>query len=144
MKIYNTNFEISMRILLLLNTFNSPLDLDDITTIDILSTYGKQYGISNTNLHGDSTYTVSEIATRRELIKNAIKDLVLQNYAMVASTTSGFLYSITEVGRKICEGMSSDYSKEYSEAVYLTKKYLQTKTVKEIHNLVYKTFIRRD
>lgn len=133
-----------MRILLLLNTFNSPLDLDDITTIDILSTYGKQYGISNTNLHGDSTYTVSEIATRRELIKNAIKDLVLQNFAMVASTTSGFLYSITEVGRKICESMSSDYSKEYSEAVFLTKKYLQTKTVEEIRNLVYKTFIRRD
>lgn len=144
MQIYNTNFEISMRILLLLNTFNKPLDLDDIKTIDIFSTYGKQYGISQTNLHGDSTYTVSEIAARRELIKNAIKELVLQNFAMVTSTTSGFLYSITEVGRKICESMSSDYSKEYSEAVFLTKKCLQTKTVKEIRNLVYKTFVRRD
>lgn len=144
MQIYNTNFEISMRILLLLNSFDEPLDLDKIKSIDILSTYGKQYGISNSNLHGNSTYTVSEISTRRELINNALKELVIQEQVKFIATSSGFSYTITDVGKKICSQMASDYSKEYSEAVLLTKNFIENKTEKEIRTLIYKTFLRRD
>ena len=144
MQIYNTNFEISMRILLLLNSFDYPLDLEEIKTIDILSTYSKQYGISDVNLHGDSTYSVSEISARHELINAALKHLTIQGQIKMISTEQGFVYEITDIGKTICNKMTSDYSKEYRNSVLSTKLFISDKSKKEIRNLIYKVFMRRD
>lgn len=143
MKLYNSSFEISLRVLILLDVYQKPLSLDSIKEIDILSTYCKYYNIGNTNLHGDSSYTLSEIAARRELINDALKSLVLQGYIDLKVSPDGFLYSINSVGSEIHRKMTSDYATEYEKSVKLVKKKTSNLSSKEINNLLYCT-IRRN
>ena len=57
--IFNTDFEISLRGLLLLDAYDSYLSQDIIRDLDLLATYGKEFGVSETNLHGDNSYSFS-------------------------------------------------------------------------------------
>ncbi len=143
-QIFNTEFEISMRVLLLLSAFDEPIDIDYIKTADLLSIYGKQYGVSDSNLHGDSSYCFSEIAARHETIKKALRSLVKSNLINVSASQSGYAYSINSNGMGCCEGMTSDYAKEYRKAVRTAKQYLSGKTAKEIHDITYGQLKRRD
>lgn len=143
MKLYNSSFELSLRIIVLLDTYSCPLSLDEIIQIDILSTYSKQYGIGDVNLHGDTSYTLSEVASRRDLINEALKNLVLQGYVEVKTSKKGFLYFISEIGKNIHKQMSSDYAIEYKKNVKLVKEKISNKSSKEINNLLY-SIKRRD
>lgn len=143
MKLYNSSFELSLRIVVLLDTYSCPLSLDEIIQIDILSTYSKQYGIGEANLHGDTSYTLAEVASRRELINEALKKLVLQGYVEVETSKIGFLYFISKIGKDIHKQMSSDYAFEYEKNVKLVKEKIANKSSKEINNLLY-NIKRRD
>jgi len=112
-QLYNSVFEISMRLLIILNVYKKPMGVDLLSYIDLFNTYGKNYGLSNTNLHGDNELSFSEIDSRRELVKNSIKRLVLQHYIDPIYSTEGFLYQINQSGSALCESMNSDYSREY-------------------------------
>lgn len=113
MKLFNSNFEISSRILILLDIYGIPMPCEAIKQIDILSTYCKHYGISDENLHGDTSYALSEVASRSELINEALKLLVMQRYVYVTATDKGFLYSISSIGKEIHRQMVSDYATDY-------------------------------
>lgn len=143
-QIFNTEFEISMRVLLLLSVFDSPIDIDYIKTVDLLSIYGKQYGVSEFNLHGDNSYCFSEIAARHDTIKSALRSLVKANLINVSTSQNGYAYSISDNGMTCCENMRSDYAKEYRSAVNKTKEYLNGKTAKEIHDITYGQLKRRN
>ena len=142
-QVFNSEFEISMRILLLLSTFNEPLNAGYIKSIDLLSIYSKQYGISDTNLHGDSSYSFSEVASRHDTIANSLKSLVKSNLINVRSSSEGFVYQINENGIECCKQMKSDYAIEYKQSVIKTKVYISGKSLKEIHNLTYGQLKRR-
>ena len=73
-QIFNTNFEISRRLLLLLSIHKRELDIDVITALDLITTYSKNYDLGSENLHGDNSLSFSEITIRRELISKAIKN----------------------------------------------------------------------
>jgi len=143
-QIFNSEFEISMRILLLLSVFDKPINLDYIKTVDLLSIYGKQYGILDSNLHGDSSYSFSEVASRHETVKNALKELVKMDLINVSASRNGYIYSINNNGLVCCNKMASDYACEYRNAVTSTKTYLSDKTTKEIHDITYGQLKRRD
>jgi len=115
MKIFNTDFEISLRILILLNNINNPSSIDYITTIDLFTTYGKNYNFLDYNLHGDSSFKFSEIASRRTIVNEALKELVIQGLIKANKNKEGFTYEITLTGRSVCLDMTSDYSKNYNE-----------------------------
>lgn len=137
MKIYNSIFEISLRILILLDTYHAPLSLDEIKQIDILSTYCKQYGMGETNLHGDTSYTLSEVASRRELINEALKKLVLQGHVEITTSKNGFTYSISKTGTAIHWQMTSDYALEYEKSLKQVIKTISNMSSKEVNNLLY-------
>lgn len=60
-KLYNTPFEASLRILLILETSrNQSFSADMLAAIDFISIYGREFGISDENLHGDNNYKFSE------------------------------------------------------------------------------------
>ena len=53
--VFNTTFELSLRVLLTLDSSNnSPRTVDIITALDFITVYGKDFGISDENLHGDN------------------------------------------------------------------------------------------
>ena len=44
--IFNTSFEVSLRILIILNTVQTRLSIDRITDLDFIAIYGKDFGVS--------------------------------------------------------------------------------------------------
>ena len=78
--IFNTSFEVSLRILIIVNTVQTRLSIDRITDLDFIAIYGKDFGVSEYNLHGDNDYRFSEYTSKREIVSQAIKELVLRGY----------------------------------------------------------------
>ena len=60
-KIFNTNFEVAMRILMLLNAFKEGLDEERILFFDFFTMYAKNYGFGNENINGESSYMINEL-----------------------------------------------------------------------------------
>lgn len=133
-KIFNTKFEVSMRLLLLLHTFNKGLDEERILYLDFFTIYAKNYKLGNENINGDSKYMLNEFTAQRKLIKDSIKELVLEGFINVKNTKDGFLYIISNEGMLFCNSMTSDYSKKYKNQALITKEYFLEKEIKDIKN----------
>ena len=131
-KIFNTKFEVSMRLLLLLYSLNTGLDEDKILYLDFFTIYAKNYKLGDDNINGDSKYMLNEFTAQRRLIKESIKVLVLEGLIDVNNTKEGFIYKINSKGKSFCESMTSDYSKKYKKQATITREWFLYKTIKEI------------
>lgn len=124
-KIFNSRFENSLRIILLLDAFGMPQNVDMLYATDFMVVYGKTFGISDEDLNGDNQYKFSEFASRRSVVLNALKELVLDGLAKPYHVGSGIVFQITPEGETFCRSLDSDYAHEYSdtakEAVKLVK-----------------------
>ena len=131
-KIFNTEFEVSMRLLLLLYSTNTGLDEEKILYLDFFTIYAKNYKLGDDNINGDSKYMLNELTAQRRLIKESIKVLVLEGLIDVNNTKEGFIYKINNKGKSFCESMTSDYSKKYKKQATITREWFLNKTIKEI------------
>ena len=62
-KVFNTEFEISMRLLLVLSlSKNNKFTIDKLVTADFISNYSKEFGLSHSNLHGENEFSFSEFS----------------------------------------------------------------------------------
>lgn len=112
-KLFNSAFENSLRILLLLAEFNCGQSLDKIYATDFMVSYGATFGVSESDLNGDNQYKFSEFASRREIVRQALKQLVLDGLVWPDNSAAGILYSITDVGREYSATLESEYAEEY-------------------------------
>ena len=136
-KVFNTTFEVSMRLLLALSiTGSNGRTIDNLVTADFITNYSKEFGLSKSNLHGNNEFSFAEFSTRRALAKDALKSLVLQDMIHVSQKENGFLYSITERGQIFCNLLTSDYANEYRKFAIKANEYMQTKTEKELLSLI--------
>lgn len=115
--VFNTSFEVSLRMLIILNTVQTRLSIDRITALDFIAIYGKDFGVSEYNLHGDNDYRFSEYTSKREIVSQAIKELVLRGYITPHCNKSGFNYSISKNGRTFCESLNDKYAEDFTEIV---------------------------
>ncbi|MFA6834244.1 MAG: ABC-three component system middle component 2 [Bacteroidaceae bacterium] len=129
MKIFNTEFEISMRILLLLNAFEEGLDLDRILYLDFFTTYSKNYELDGENINGDNDFRLNDLMLQPTLFEKSIKELVLDGFVNVLADKSGFIYKINSKGKTICLEMKSDYSEEYKINASLTYQNFKDKNI---------------
>ena len=67
MKIFNSDFEMELRILLLLSQTKRALSKEEIVNYDFITIYSADFGIGEENLHGDNRYKYGEFASRQEL-----------------------------------------------------------------------------
>ena len=119
--VFNTLFELSLRILLILKTVgNRNITSDMIAAVDFISVYARDFGISDVNLHGDNNFKFSEFAVRRDNVNKAVKQLVLSGLVTVAVRQSGFTYSITETGSAYCSRFENEYAVSYRVLVQRT------------------------
>ena len=81
-KLFNTEFEVSMRLLILINSISS-LNEDELAYLDFFSIYSKTFNFTNENLNGDCSFPINEITLQRKLIRNALKELVLKSLVKV-------------------------------------------------------------
>ena len=119
-EIFNSSLEISLRMLLILNTVQSRLSVDRIAALDFISIYGKDFGVSEYNLHGDNDYRFSEYTSKREIVSQALKKLVLGGYIIPHCNKSGFNYSISRSGTMFCESLNDKYAEDFTNIVKKT------------------------
>lgn len=113
--IFNSVFENSLKVVLLLKEMTDPATADRVAALDFITTYAGSLGTGTLNLNGDNVYMYSEFTVRRRVIKEALKDLVLFGYVDPEKTSEGIVYQITEDGIGYAADMQSDYAKEYSQ-----------------------------
>lgn len=141
--IFNTELEISMRLLLVLSqSENKKLTFDSLVLADFIANYSKEFELSNRNLHGENNLNFAEFAKRRTLSQISIKSLVIENLINVSSTKDGFLYFITDRGKQFINSLSSDYADEYKVHVRKSLFYMSSKSEIELLNMINKEALR--
>ena len=113
LKIFNSEFENELRLILLIDAFKKPQNADMIYAADFMVTYGQTFGIADHNLNGENLYKFSEFISRRPLVQNVLKKLTLNGYAKPLSTSSGIVYQLTDEGVRMSRALDSDYAREY-------------------------------
>lgn len=141
--IFNSAFEISLRVLLILENSNESLYSSDmLAAIDFMAVYGQDFGVSDNNMHGNNLFKYSEFATRRELTKEATKNLVLKGLVSVDCNQNGFTYTITTIGTQYCASLKSDYANSYRAMVTKVNRYIKDLSEKNVMKLINKHSIK--
>lgn len=137
-ELFNTTFEMELRIVLLLSNIEGKfLSSEEITTLDFIVTYGKVFGISDKNMHGNSIYKFGEIASRRELVSLALKNLVTSGMLKV-NLENGYLFALSDTGINYANQLMSEYANEYytnaNRAISEYGEYSAEELMRMIHN----------
>lgn len=112
-------FEMSLRILLMLDEItDAELDEQQICSIDFIAVYAADFGLLDENLHGYGSYRFGEYPARKRLVSAALKDLVLNGNVVFSPSRKGFIYRISDTGRKVSRAFTSSYACEYRIAVH--------------------------
>lgn len=111
-ELFNSIYENSLRILLLLSIVEKGA-VDRLASFDFIATYGKCFGLASYNLHGDNEFMYSEFNVRRKNVQKALKELVLKGMVKVEKSDYGFIYILTNNGKKVCEKINNCYAIEY-------------------------------
>ena len=145
--VFNSTFEISLRILILLDEAGTARSLGWLYIADFIATYGHAFGITVKSINGDNQFMYSEFASRRELVRGALKELVLDGYVLPVRDNRGFLYKINDRGREFSKSLESEYAKEYRFAARAALTYMGSRTQKsitdEINEMSMKSIRRR-
>ena len=76
-RLFNTPFELSLHVVLLLDVANAGITLDRIAAYDFIAIYCEDFGVADKSLNGENGFAFSELSARRNLTKTAIKNLVV-------------------------------------------------------------------
>ena len=115
--LFNSTFEMGLRIATLLSVDSKRCySVTRILAIDFISCYAYAFGFSDNNLHGDNPYMYSEISSRRTLIQEAVKNLVLRGIVDVR-VDGGYYYQIKEKGITYVFSFESEYATEYRMSI---------------------------
>lgn len=146
--VFNTPFEVSLRILFTLEVADDKMSADLIAVSDFITIYGRDFGISGKNLHGDNSYRFGEFGVRRELVKEAIKSLVLDALINAESTKDGFVYSIHQRSMDYTAKFENEYAQRYRELSAKVKDYLtglsERESLRRINERSIASLQRRD
>ena len=134
--VFNSEFELSLRILLTLYTSSRGLNADEIVLTDFITIYSHEFGLSADSLHGNNEFSFSELAARREQFNVALKGLVLNRYVDVTTDDNGFTYEASELGESVCDSMSTDYADTYIDNSYKAQEYLRNKSTTELFSYI--------
>ena len=122
-----------MRILLTLLVSNGKSrTVDMIAAADFLTIYSRDFGIADYNLHGENSFNFSELASRRKLMTEAIKRLVVDGLITVVRGKQGFQYKLNARGKQVCDGFTTDYAAEYISLAQAVYDFLDDKTDLEV------------
>ena len=92
---------------------SSGMTIDRLSAYDFMTIYGKDFEVSERNLHGDNSYSFSELTSKRAICSEGVKGFVLDGLIAVNRTQRGFLYKLTAAGRKYIGTLESDYKEQY-------------------------------
>lgn len=142
-EIFNSSFETGLRVLLVLSSIQpKTATIDRIAAYDFITIYGRDFGVSHINLHGDSNFNFSELASKRARCNEGIKEFVLNGLISINRTQEGFTYFLNDNGKKYVESLSSDYANQYLEIIQKVHKKFAGTSDEGIINLINKKAIK--
>ena len=142
-EIFNSSFETGLRVLLVLYSIQpKSATIDRIAAYDFITIYGRDFGVSHINLHGDSNFNFSELASKRASCNEGIKEFVLNGLISINRTQEGFTYFLNDNGKKYVESLSSDYANQYLEIIQKVHKKFAGTSDEGIINLINKKAIK--
>lgn len=141
-KLFNTSFEMAMRILLLTSCLPEMcFSRTRLVVLDFMSCYAKNFDLLSRNLHGDNDFMYAEMASRQSLVVEAIKKLVRQEILEVR-IDKGYFYKITNYGIQLSSKFSSTYAKEYCTAAALALQKYGYKSDEKLLNIIHTRSIK--
>lgn len=142
-KLFNTPFEFSLRILIILSEYEDTyISIERISITDFISIYGRTFRISSMNLHGNNPFKFSEFSSRRSHVQLALKHLLADGFVTVRCDENGFTYSITESGLRYTDTFESKYANLLREMVYKARENYEDKPEREILKLINEFSVR--
>ena len=127
----------SLRILLLLDASNGKRMTENmLCALDFIVVYAHDFSISNENLHANGSYRFGEFASRRELTRQALKDLVVSGFVVVETAKYGFRYFISKSGKDYCRKFESIYADDYRLSAQAVLSVLQGKTEEHLVEMI--------
>lgn len=136
-RVLGTSFETSLRILLLLDASNGKgMTENMLCALDFIIVYAHDFGISNENLHAIGSYRFGEFASRRELTRQALKQLVVDGFAVVKTADYGFAYFISKSGKDYCRKFETVYADDYRLSAREALSDLKGKTEEYLTNMI--------
>lgn len=136
--LFNSVFENCLRILILLDVYDLPQTLDTLYAVDFITVYGEAFGISKSNLNGDNEYKFSEFVSRRESVKEALRELVLNGTVQAVGYKGGMSFVITPEGEDFCESLNSEYAIEYRKNAKAVISATEGKSERDIISMINK------
>lgn len=115
-----------------MDEFFEPKSLDMLYAADFMTAYGATFHLSNTDLNGENPYKYSEFASRREVVQSALKQMVLDGYAVPVKLDSGIAYTISSDGEDYCQSLESEYAKEYRQVASRVIKSIGNKSERSV------------
>jgi hypothetical protein len=136
-------FEMSLRSLLMLDELiDIELDEQRICAIDFIAVYAADFNLLDENLHGYGNYRYSEYPARKNLVREALKVLVLDGTVSFFPNQNGFTYRISESGHEVCKGFIGSYAEEYRIAVRAVSMKYDISNGKSLLNIINHYTIR--
>lgn len=110
--IFNSTFENSLRIVILLSNCSIEIRQERIVYLDFITCYSYDFGFSE-NINGNNSSKKAEITLRRAKIKKALHELVVDGFIKPIDNESGHYFMITLEGKQFSEQLSSNYANKY-------------------------------
>ena len=139
--LFNSSFEMGLRVVSLVSTYDKPCTKERIFCIDFIACYAAAFGLPYENLHGINQFMFGELANRRALLQEALKDLVTSGLLSVGIENKEYISSISTEGKKYASLFDNEYAKEYMEiAGSVANKYKKTSD-QELINIIHRRSI---
>ncbi|MGF7002569.1 DNA-binding MarR family transcriptional regulator [Lachnospiraceae bacterium PFB1-21] len=135
--VFNTYFETSLRILLLLSSTDNEMTMEKIVFLDFITVYGSSFDVASENLNGDNSFMYSELAARKKNVTGAIKELVTQGFIEAIKGMHEFKYRITELGATTTAKFESRYASKYRISAKKVCQKFGNRPEQEINMLIY-------
>ncbi len=135
-KLFNSPFEMMLRVLLFLSQDDKNYYfIDRIILLDFVSCYAADFQLPYSNLHGTNNYKFGEIASRRQLVQEAMKLLVTKGLVEV-KVDKGYWFCISKLGITYANTLNSSYANEYRAISKAAIKKYRKESDENILNLV--------
>lgn len=123
-KIFNSPFEMQLRLLLLLSSRpEATYTVDRMVALDFISCYAADFSLPFGNLHGQNNHKFAEMSNRRMLVQLAINEAFTKGL-VDAIVDKGYFFTISTQGLNFIQCLEDAYAVEYSKIVKATiKKY---------------------
>lgn len=118
-RVFNTNFENAMRLLVALDTLQEPVNEFELVDADFAATYARYFNVGATDLHGLTSFVDSIYTQRRSKAHEALRRLVASGYVTANHDAVRPVFTISGTGHERIKTINSSYASIYKKYVHL-------------------------